>query len=705
MAQSTVRLIVDAQNAIRPLKRVNEQTKELSKNTDKLKNLLNKGKKAFDKFGNSGKKASSNVNTLVGTLKKVAAAFAVIKAAQFVFFKTAELETQRKSLEVLTGSIEKTNGIIKELQDFGAVTPFTSSELIEQTKRLKAFGFETEELVDTTKRLSEVAGATGADLQGIATAFGQIRAKGKLQQEENLQLLERGVDITTELKRITGLQGDAFEKAQRQGKIGADLVNQALINLTNEGGAFFGGATAQATTLNGKLSTLQDSIENLARTIGTELEDEIKAVLDLAISAVKQINKLIESITTANKVGRANLAKITMEARSEARKQLREELGFFASLTDEGRKREKQLFEEIKAKKTQKVLDEKSFELVRKNAQEQENLNQTFIGRSLIQNEIIRKDEKTNRFTKSTNDELSKTNRLTAATNTQFFTGNLLLGNQNFLTQFRNNQLSETNRLQGAFNDNLNETNELTEGTNNQLGLSNRLQEAFNNEANQTNLLTAGINTQFLTTNSLLDDQKTEAEKLRTVFTGIGIEIKQGIVENLREAIKGSQSFGDALSNVLDRIGDKILDSGLETLVEGVSNAAQGKSNEGQKFGGAIGSVLGSISPLGPVGGIVGGTIGRLLPFANGGRPPVGQAALVGEKGPEIFVPRTAGTIIPNNELGGGTTNNYVTVNVQDGGVTSSGNNVDLNALGAAIGATVQAQLIKEKRPGGLLTR
>ena len=166
MAQSTVRLIVDASNAINPLKRVNDATKNLSKNTDKLKNRLDKGKKSFDKFGNSGKKASSNVNSLVGTLKKLAAAFAVLKTAQFVFVKTAELETQRKSLEVLTGSLEDTNKIIKELQDFGAVTPFTSSELIEQTKRLRAFGFETNNLVDTTKRLSDINSVSGIPALG-----------------------------------------------------------------------------------------------------------------------------------------------------------------------------------------------------------------------------------------------------------------------------------------------------------------------------------------------------------------------------------------------------------------------------------------------------------------------------------------------------------------------------------------------------------
>ena len=110
----------------------------------------------------------------------VGAAAAAIKGAQFVFAKTAELETQTRSLKVLTGSLQDAQKVIKELQDFGAVTPFTSSELIETAKRLKAFGFETEKIVDVTKRLGDIAGATGADLGGIATAFGQIQAKGRL---------------------------------------------------------------------------------------------------------------------------------------------------------------------------------------------------------------------------------------------------------------------------------------------------------------------------------------------------------------------------------------------------------------------------------------------------------------------------------------------------------------------------------------------
>ncbi|WP_167395018.1 phage tail tape measure protein [Variovorax boronicumulans] len=44
------------------------------------------------------------------------------------------------------------------------------------------------------------------------------------------------------------------------------------------------------------------------------------------------------------------------------------------------------------------------------------------------------------------------------------------------------------------------------------------------------------------------------------------------------------------------------------------------------------------------------------LGFADGGNPPVGKASIVGERGPELFVPSVAGTIVPNQALGGGQT-------------------------------------------------
>ena len=84
-------------------------------------------------------------------------------------------------------------------------------------------------------------------------------------------------------------------------------------------------------------------------------------------------------------------------------------------------------------------------------------------------------------------------------------------------------------------------------------------------------------------------------------------------------------------------------------------------------FGGGGGGLSGLVASMFGGGGEASGAVAMVDAafFADGGNPPVGKASIVGERGPELFVPRTAGTIIPNNQLGnmGGTTNvtnNYI---------------------------------------------
>ena len=189
----------------------------------------------------------------------------------------------------------------------------------------------------------------------------------------------------------------------------------------------------------------------------------------------------------------------------------------------------------------------------------------------------------------------------------------------------------------------------------------------------------------------LIKKNEEAAKKLKEKMTAVGEEIEGSIKNNLRDAITGAQSFGQAMTNVLNRIRDKIIDVQIDKLLGNFGESFGAKKNKGGGLGGILGGALG---------GLLGGL------FADGGRPPVGKASIVGERGPELFVPKVAGTIIPNNAIGGGDNmTNMVTVNVDASGSSVAGSSTDAQALGAAIGAAVQAQLIKEKRPGGILTR
>ena len=99
--------------------------------------------------------------------------------------------------------------------------------------------------------------------------------------------------------------------------------------------------------------------------------------------------------------------------------------------------------------------------------------------------------------------------------------------------------------------------------------------------------------------------------------------------------------------------------------------------------------------------GTGGGLLGGLFKRALGGPVSAGTPYMVGERGPELFMPSRGGSIIPNNALGGGSTS--VVVNVDASGSNVQGDQSQGKQLGVAISAAVQAELVKQKRPGGLL--
>ena len=169
------------------------------------------------------------------------------------------------------------------------------------------------------------------------------------------------------------------------------------------------------------------------------------------------------------------------------------------------------------------------------------------------------------------------------------------------------------------------------------------------------------------------------AKELQGKFMKIGEELEQGIVDNLTEAAMGTQTLAESAINVLNQLKRKLIEVAIQRAVAGI----------GDKIGGFLGKVFGG---------------GK----ASGGPVSAGQTYLVGEKGPELLtMGSNRGFITPNNKMGGGgdNTTNIVNVSVDASGSAVSGSSADAEQLGAAIASAVQAQLVKEKRSGGLLAR
>lgn len=625
-AESNIRLRVDGRDAVQQLNRVNKAA-----------------------------------GTLQGTVTKLAGAFSVIQAARFVFFKTAELEKQTKSLQVLTGSLGNARNIIKELQDFGSVTPFTSAELIETAKRLKAFGVETNKLVNTTKRLGDIAGATGADLSGIATAYGQIQAKGRLQTEELLQLQERGVDLAGVLKKEYGLTGEEFSKALQKGQISAEAAEFALKKLTETGGQYAGGAIAQSDTLSGKMSTLQDNIDNLARVLGSVLSPAIKVILDQSIGAINSVNMLLAAGARAQSFG------MTGKQRTKILRQAEEEAKELALIRGGGRL-DPAVFNQLKQQREKDLIEAYGFK-------------QGLISPEIVAPELAALPElggskgkgkgssRTSQLRQQKDiseamfaiqmkmqqarlsGDVYEQNRLEREKETQRILESGMMTRERTVALLRN-EIDGTLELASIFKDNFKEASEIN--------------------AQITAQAIEGVKAGFIAAQHVDAKLQEQAEKMNQLYSSIGQTITTGIVDSLTAAVDGTKSLAEVASNTLRSLANIMLKFGLQTFLGGL-----GGGNSGSIFTKLFGG-------------------GR----ASGGSVSSSKSYLVGERGPELFSPGRSGSIAPNGAMGGV---NVGTINITVENTGEQLNPAAQKQLAGQVQGIVLSTLANERRSGGML--
>ena len=159
------------------------------------------------------------------------------------------------------------------------------------------------------------------------------------------------------------------------------------------------------------------------------------------------------------------------------------------------------------------------------------------------------------------------------------------------------------------------------------------------------------------------EEQMAQVQKLKDLYRSIGQTVEDGLVKAIQGAIDGTRTLGDVARSVFREIQASLI-----------------------RFG--VNSLLTSIFP------------GSSFFRANGGTVSKGKSYIVGERGAEMFVPNAGGRIVPNSDLGGSTN---IVVNVDASGSNVQGDGQDSKALGLALSAAIESELIKQKRPGGLL--
>jgi tape measure domain-containing protein len=195
-------------------------------------------------------------------------------------------------------------------------------------------------------------------------------------------------------------------------------------------------------------------------------------------------------------------------------------------------------------------------------------------------------------------------------------------------------------------------------------------------------------------------DELTKLLDVGNQIVTIGDAIGTSFGESFKGIISGTMTAQEALASFFQSVADAFLDMAAQiiakwitmTILNSVLSLFPGKA-PGSGFD------MGSINKT----GLTTFNPGNSFPgLATGGPAMANTPYIVGERGPELFMPGRSGTVIPNNALGGGSTS--VVVNVDASGNSNvQGDQAQAKQLGVAVSAAVQAELVKQQRPGGLL--
>lgn len=667
MAESIVTLRVEARNAISSLNKTSQATRSLSRNA-------NGATKSLAATSTAAKGLGASLATSLAPLLTVGAAVATVSNAIGTFqARERDVAILTQGLQNLGAGTAQLNQLQEAANRLGNQTLFNQEEFTRGFNLLTSFRNIG---VDSYSRVAQAAADIAQVNQvDVSTSFMQL-AKALQDPERNLSNLNRsGIAFTKQQTEVIKELMKTNKTAEAHAMI-LSIVEESYNKL----------AQAASEGFAGEVDSLGEAFRDFSETLGKALEPALVAAtkgLTALITAADNLFKSPLGKTAAIFTAIALAAKgvtliipvitsglIALAAAGGLATVALNALPFVAIATAAG------AFITAIISATQKQRD---FNKALKEGDEQalkSEFNRLFIERQKLLQRLAKAQDTNNR--RAINSLQKQLNINEAATKP--------IKEQMDLQREAANNIVTTKKTENALDDDkakkfadFLKKQEMQR----QLLQSNldgnrqeiELQQAINNAVEIHGEKNRQKITDILTANAALKKQKTEvdkineaAEKQGEIFEQIGDSIATGVSDALVGAILHAKSLGEAAKGILNDIASQLLRLGINTAL----------------------------------GAIFGGPFAKLPGFANGGKPPVGRPSIVGEKGPELFVPTSAGTIIPNNRIGGGVTNNIV-VNVDASGSNVEGNEQQSRELGLVLSTAIQAQLIQEKRPGGLL--
>lgn len=200
----------------------------------------------------------------------------------------AQIEKYTTGFTNMLGSAQAAQEAMQAIQEDAARTPFDVSSLTQANQLLISAGENAEYSRKVINALGDAVSATGggsAELSRMAANLQQIANVGKAATIDIKQFAFAGINIYQVLADYTGKSVQEVQKMT----ISYDLLSQALIAASEEGGRYYNAMDTQSQTMNGRISTLKDNVSQLAGLMTGDLSSGIGVVIghlnDMVVAA------------------------------------------------------------------------------------------------------------------------------------------------------------------------------------------------------------------------------------------------------------------------------------------------------------------------------------------------------------------------------------------------------------------------------------
>lgn len=219
--------------------------------------------------------------------------------AEHIFNVRSQFQQLEISFTTMLGSEQRAGALMNQLVQTAAKTPFDMSSITNGAKQLLAYGTAANEVNDILVHLGDISAGLNVPLNDLVYLYGTTMSQGRMYTMDLRQFMGRGIPMAEELGKIMGKTTQEVQQAVTDGKVGADLVKKAIINMTEEGGKFGGLMEKQSTTLQGKWSNIGDSVDQMFNELGKKSQGIFGTGLDLISSLIENWETLVKVIGSA----------------------------------------------------------------------------------------------------------------------------------------------------------------------------------------------------------------------------------------------------------------------------------------------------------------------------------------------------------------------------------------------------------------------